>query len=104
MTEEPSVTVVEQDHASISEVENTVERLEFGKFCVSPEGPIESNQDNIPIGYSQLGWSRSFPGDLIASCHPTNLGIAKEGTDVLPQESRPGTVLRPVHNAGTVRA
>lgn len=99
MTEEPSLAI-EYDRAPTRETDIIVERLEFGKFCVSSDGPIESNRDNIPIGYSQLGWSPGFPGELISGCHPTNLGIAKEGTDVLPLENVYGTVLRPVVPAG----
>jgi hypothetical protein len=100
MTEEPSLAAIEYDRASTREIGIAVERLEFGKFCVSSNGPIESNRDNIPIGYSQLCWSNGFPSELISSCHPTNLGIAKEGTDVLPRENSHGTVLRPVVRGG----
>jgi hypothetical protein len=71
-----------------------LERLEFGKFCVSSAGPVEKNRDRIPIGYSQLGWSAGFPADLISFCDPKGIGIS-EGDEPLPTDSPHGTVLRP---------
>lgn len=72
-----------------------LERLEFGKFCVHPGGPVEKNRDRIPIEYSQLGRSAGFPDELIAFCHPKSIGIS-EGDEPLPPGSPHGTVLRPV--------
>src|SRR5262245_43249731 len=96
MMEESSVTAFESDRTEIGASDATVERLEFGKFCVSPDGPIESNRENIPIEHSQLGWSQGFPKALIPACYPTKLGIVQEDGEALPLENVHGTVLRPV--------
>lgn len=94
--EESSVTAFESDRTQIGASDDTVERLEFGKFCVSADGPIESNRENIPIEHSQLGWSEGFPKDLIPVCYPTKLGIMQEDGEALPLDNVHGTVLRPV--------
>jgi hypothetical protein len=75
--EELSLTTLDRDNELAGKSATMSERLEFGKFCISQDGPIESNSDKIPIGYSQLGWSRKFPQELISNCHPTSLGISK---------------------------
>ncbi|HKR13071.1 MAG TPA: hypothetical protein VJT15_13510 [Pyrinomonadaceae bacterium] len=96
MMEESSVTAFEYDRTQVRASDITIERLEFGKFCISPDGPIESNRENIPIEHSQLGWSRGFPEELISTCYPTRLGIVQEDGEAVPLDNVHGTVLRPV--------
>lgn len=73
-----------------------LERLEFGKFCVEVERrPVERNRD-IPVEYSQLGWSAGFPEELRQSCYPKSIGISEGESDPPPPDAPHGTVLRPV--------
>lgn len=102
--EEPSLTTLERSHDAAIKSAAMSERLEFGKFCVTPDGPIETNRDRIPIEHSQLGWSGGFPQELIPSCHPTSLGISREGSEPLPDEREHGTVLRPVVRHNQIRS
>jgi hypothetical protein len=96
MMEESSVTAFEYDRTQVRASDVTIERLEFGKFCISRDGPIESNRENIPIEHSQLGWSRGFPEELIPTCYPTRLGIVQEDGEAVPLDNVHGTVLRPI--------
>jgi hypothetical protein len=96
MMQARSPTDVETNRDPVRQKPLEVERLEFGKFCVSPDGPIQSNVDNIPIEYSQLGWSSGFPAELISICYPTSIGIVREEGEALPRENAHGTVLRPI--------
>lgn len=70
-----------------------VERLEYGKFCVRPEGPIEDMAE-----YRQLGWSEGFPPWLVNSCAPSVIGISSDAFafDASLEGPEHGTVLRPV--------
>jgi hypothetical protein len=73
-----------------------LERLEFGKFCVSRDGPILEG-----AGHTLLGLSPQFPPDLVASCHPDVLGLAPNGASAdsegfLSLKQPYGTVIRPV--------
>jgi hypothetical protein len=74
----------------------SVERLEFGKFCVSADGPVERDRENIPIEHGQLGHSDGFPEGLARFCDPTVLGISAGERDQPPAGAPHGTVLRPV--------
>ena len=94
MTEQGSLSVVDREPAPPAETQVTVEQLEFGKFCVSTDGPIESNSENIPIEHSQLGWSKGFPEELIPVCYPTRMSVVLEDGEVLPRPDAAGTVLR----------
>lgn len=74
-----------------------VERLEYGKFCVSPTGRIEDMAE-----YRQLGWTEEFPPWLVNSCMPSVIGISSDVSafDTTPGGPDYGTVLRPVVPAG----
>lgn len=96
MTQASSLTDTEPAPAQTVSNLARLERLEFGKFCVSPDGPVEKNRDNIPIGYSQLGWSAGFPEEIISFCDPKSTGISEGESEPLPTDSLHGTVLRPV--------
>jgi hypothetical protein len=88
------ITEIESQQTHVDPAAVSLERLEFGKFCVSAEGRIETNRDNIPIGYSQLGWSNGFPPALIPFCEPRTLGITDGEGDRLLHENSHGTVMR----------
>lgn len=68
-----------------------LERLEFGKYCSSLNGPILSG-----VEHRVLGFSPGFPEALKALCNPRIMGLGRAA------ERRPayGTVLRPVHQDG----
>jgi len=73
-----------------------VERLEFGKYCLGREGPIENGAE-----HGQLGWTRGFPDELIRLCAPEHLGLAESDSSgdrerVLTIARPYGTVVRPV--------
>jgi hypothetical protein len=71
-----------------------VERLEFGKFCESADGPVVSDNGTV-IEYSLLGKSRHFPPELISHCQPKTLDIETENEDEASSIFPHGTVLRP---------
>ncbi|MDQ3801749.1 MAG: hypothetical protein M3384_20180 [Acidobacteriota bacterium] len=71
-----------------------VERLEFGKFCFSKDGPVVSDNGTV-IEYSLLGKSRHFPPELISHCQPKTLDIEAENEDEVSNNFPYGTVLRP---------
>src|SRR4051812_16844698 len=87
------------------------ERLEYGKICVSPEGPIEELAE-----HRRLGTSQNFPQEILSLCDPSVIGITSGPFDKLPEppsnptdkefdyQRRHGTLLRPVilHNRGSV--
>lgn len=72
----------------------SVERLEFGKFCVSPAGAVIRDNGTV-IEYSLLGKSRDFPRELVNYCKPNLLDIEAENEDVISNVFPYGTVLRP---------
>ncbi len=49
-----------------------VDRLEYGKFCVDPFGPIAPG-----AGYGHLAASLSFPPDLVPVCTPFSIGLSE---------------------------
>jgi hypothetical protein len=84
------------DQAPPRESLTVLERLEFGKLCVSPNGPILEE-----AGHALLGRSERFPADLVADCHPDMLGLAPNGASAdsegfLNMQQPYGTVVRPV--------
>ncbi|HXA84445.1 MAG TPA: hypothetical protein VNZ47_05180 [Candidatus Dormibacteraeota bacterium] len=92
--EQPQAQALDQVVAGREE--SVLDRLEYGKFCVSRGGPIEDG-----AGHTILGYSSQFPVDLVAECHPDVLGLAPTGASVDSEgflsAKRPyGTVLRPV--------
>jgi hypothetical protein len=72
----------------------SVERLEFGKFCVSPEGSVVRDNGTV-IEYSLLGKSEGFPAELASYCKPKILDIEVENEDEDSNGFPYGTVLRP---------
>lgn len=72
----------------------SVERLEFGKFCVSPDGAVIRDNGTV-IEYSLLGKSRGFPSDLVNYCKPNILDIEAENEDKASNIFPYGTILRP---------
>lgn len=67
------------------------ERLEYGKYCSTPNGPI------LPgVEHRVLGASPGFPEALKSLCKPPVLGL---GTTI-DRRWLAGTVLRPVHQDG----
>lgn len=96
MTQPMPLTDIEPPPIPDDPIPARLERLEFGKFCVSPEGPVERSRDNIRTEYSQLGWSVGFPGELISFCDPLRMGISEDDSDTALTDNLHGTVLRPV--------
>ncbi len=66
-------------------------RLEYGKVCVEPDGPIEEG-----VEHSQLGWSANLRKELIPVCKPNKLNISTRELEPLPSGCEHGTALRPV--------
>jgi hypothetical protein len=95
MTWTPSPTEL-ADHASKGEGQVRVERLEFGKFCVDPDGPVERDRDGVPTEHGQLGRTSGFPADVARFCDPSIMGILAGETDPSPPACPHGTVFRPV--------
>lgn len=81
-----------------------VERLEFGKFCVDPDGPVERDRENVPIEHGQLGWSSGFPDELVGFCDPSIMGASAGELDPLPRHCDHGTIMRPVVPGGAPRS
>lgn len=74
-----------------------VERLEYGKFCVTPDGPIEEM-----AGLRQLGRTPGFPAEVARLCDPTEMGLSSSAVEPLPPGCPlHGTVLRPVFHPET---
>jgi hypothetical protein len=68
-----------------------VERLEYGKLCVEPDGSILGT-----VEHRQLGWSELIPEKMLRFCLPSIIGISSSDFEELPEDCRHGTVLRPV--------
>jgi hypothetical protein len=80
------------------------ERLEYGKLCVSPDGPVVDAAD-----HGLLGATPGFPAEINADCNPRTLGSVRDPNDPepTPPEARHATLLRPVMlraGPGTVMA
>jgi hypothetical protein len=75
-----------------------VERLEWGKLCQSPDGPIVRSSE-----HRTLGRSPGFPPELAALCDPERIGPTVGEEDVEPAAYPHGTVLRPVVSQGCIR-
>jgi hypothetical protein len=75
-----------------------LERLEYGKLCVTPDGPTISET----VEHRHLGWTIDFPPDLKPLCVPTWIGISLSEFDEFPRQCPHGTVLRPVGLRGQV--
>jgi hypothetical protein len=73
-----------------------LERLEYGKLCVTPDGPTISET----VEHNQLGQTSGFPPELIELCAPTIIGASASEHDDLPRECKHSTVLRPVRLRG----
>jgi hypothetical protein len=70
----------------------SVARLEYGKFCVAADGPIEDMAE-----HRQLGWSKKFPLTLLSFCDPSIIGISSgSGSELSTDKWDYGTILRPV--------
>lgn len=67
-----------------------VERLEFGKYTVTPDGPVESNAE-----HTLLGRSPGYPDLLARVSEPSLIGTVA-GRDRERKDVPHGTVLRPV--------
>jgi hypothetical protein len=68
------------------------ERLEYGKLCTSPDGPIEPGVESYPLVVSA-----GFPKLVKDSCRPWILGVGPE----LAPDAPHGTVLRCLRIEGT---
>lgn len=66
------------------------ERLEFGKFTLERNGPIEPNAEHRILAHTA-----GFPAELIDDCDPSTIGVGGNLADLPPGWSH-GTVLRPV--------
>jgi hypothetical protein len=69
-----------------------LDRLEYGKLCSHPDGPILSRT----VEHRQLGWSGNFSPALARFCEPSTIGVVTRELEDLPRECAHGTVLRPV--------
>jgi len=68
-----------------------LERLEYGKYCLSRDGAIEPGIDHL-----ELARTEGFPADVASQCDPEIIGVA-HSTDEDPYAPAPyGTVIRPV--------
>ena len=68
-----------------------VEVLEYGKPCISLDGPIEKGLD-----YGKLGRTTGFPGELEGTCRPKHLGPGPvDALQPLLRDVAHATVLRP---------
>lgn len=105
MTRAPTSSNLVPPAPGTARVQARVERLEFGKFCVDPDGPVERDRENVPIEHGQLGWSRGFPKELIGFCDPSIMGASTGELDPPPKDCPHGTVMRPVMpNGGDPRS
>jgi hypothetical protein len=72
-----------------------VECLEWGKLCVSADGPVSEGRD-----HELLGTSPGFPAALIPFCNPNRLGVASSAYEARDESLftsvQYGTVMRPV--------
>lgn len=69
-----------------------LERLEYGKFCASKDGPIEPHAE-----HGILAFSAGFPSELRESCTPRQLGLGEAAEQpALIANANHGTVLRAV--------
>lgn len=78
-----------------------VERLEFGKFCIASDGPVERDRANVPIEHGQLGRSSGFPSEVARLCDPSIMSVSAGETDTPPPGCPHATVLRPIVGGGT---
>lgn len=75
-----------------------VEILEYGKPCISEDGPIERGAE-----YRELCRTRGFPVDLRPLCRPEHIGPGRpEHLQPLLREAHHATVLQPVAYEGGV--
>jgi hypothetical protein len=78
-----------------------LERIEYGKYCVTRDGPIEKGVD-----HERLLMTSGFPAELASKCSPRYLGLADSDAELDREEiltlvERPyGTVIRPVQLSG----
>jgi hypothetical protein len=77
------------------------EVLEYGKFCATPDGPIEPLAE-----YRILGKSAGFPEGLAPRCTPAEFGLSKSAAEMesleLLDRRRSGTVIWPVWEGHTL--
>lgn len=73
-----------------------IERLEYGKFTVRPDGPIEFGTE-----HRQLGHSSGFPNDLARLCVPSTIGTTTRLDRSVPEWEH-ASILRPVVLGGSL--
>jgi hypothetical protein len=82
----------DQTTSSISSTDSVLlERLEYGKLCLTPDGPVVDRT----MEHRWLGQTRDFPPELRPLCAPAVIGVSASEHDELPRQCPHGTVLRP---------
>lgn len=78
-----------------------VERLEYGKYCQSHNGPIIEGKE-----HGHLGFSPQFPKELLPFCLPTHelFGVIGKQDEKISKSVPHGTVLRPLSIGGATRS
>lgn len=71
----------------------TLYRLEFGKFCATPNGPVE--KDGGTAEHRVLGKSLDFPPSLSGYCNPSSIRIVNSEGELTPANCAHSTVLVP---------
>ena len=93
------VGFVEEAPAQMDTVKKIrLERLEFGKYCVSEDADsaVEEDAARGLAEHRQLGHSPLFPKDLIPLCTPAIVGVLTHETEEVPDDWTHGFLLRPV--------
>ncbi len=90
LTWEPPVAGVEITAPSNDVI---LHRLEFGKFCDSPNGPVEKARGTAE--HRVLGKSQDFPQSLTSYCNPSCIRVVNREGESTPPTCTHATVLVP---------